>query len=95
MFKKSKDGRIESDEGFSVKVIGRAGLEYKEGIKLIYVDSEMLGNSKIGFAIASSSIDRWQGSKQKIGAKEKLKILNNIKEAFRFLGYEIKVIRDF
>lgn len=95
MFKKLKDGRIASDEGFSVKITGRAGLVYKEGSKLINVDSEMSGNPGIGYVVASSSIDQWHGFKEKIKTKDKIRILNNIKEVFRFLGYKIKVIRNF
>ncbi len=95
MFKKKKDGSIESDAGFTVRVLGRAGLQYMEGSKIMLVDSEMLNNPKIGFVVASSSITHWNGFTQKIGQKERLRVLNNITEAFKFIGFKIKVIRNF
>ncbi len=94
MFKKIKGG-ISSDEGFSLRVLGRAGLEYKEGNKVMLIDSEMLGDPKIGFAVASSSINRWKGSKKKLERNDCLRILNNVKEALKFEGYEIRVIEKF
>jgi hypothetical protein len=95
MFKKTKDGRIKSDKGFSIKVTGRTGLDYVEGKRLLHVNSEMLNNPKVGYVIASHSIARWQGSKEIIDEKERLRIIDNIRDAFRFIGYEIEVISDF
>lgn len=65
MFKKIRGG-ISSDDGFFLRVLSRAELEYKEGRKVMIIDSEMLGDDFIGFAVASSSINRWKGSKKMI-----------------------------
>lgn len=95
MFRKTKKGIIEYDEGFAIRILGRAGLEYKEGSKIMLIDSEILNNPKVGYVVASSSISKWKGSKQKIGENDRLRILNNIKKAFKFIGYNIKIISDF
>ena len=42
MFKEIRTNVVESDEGFSVEVLGRTGIKYTEGSKTLIVDSEVL-----------------------------------------------------
>ena len=42
MFKKRWFNVIVSDEGFSVKILGKVGLRYKEGSKTMFIDSEVM-----------------------------------------------------
>lgn len=49
---------VESDAGFSVEVLGRTGMKYREGEKALSVDSEVLAPGK-GLAIFSDSIKEW------------------------------------
>ncbi len=92
MVKNSKDRNNIFKKEFSVRILNRAELEYKEGRKVMLVDAEMLGDDSVGFAVASNSINRWKGSRQKINTKEKKRIINNIRKFFRSQGYEIDVV---
>jgi hypothetical protein len=42
MFEIPRVNVIQSDEGFSVEVLGRTGLLYTEGSKSLHIDSEVL-----------------------------------------------------
>jgi hypothetical protein len=42
MFTIPRNNVIESDEGFSVEVLGRTGLLYTEGARSLQIDSEIL-----------------------------------------------------
>jgi hypothetical protein len=42
MFKETRKNVVESDEGFSIEVLGRTGIKYTEGEKTMFVDSEVL-----------------------------------------------------
>jgi len=95
MFKFKNDGSIFSDKGFMIKILGRAGLEYSEGDKTMFIDSEIVNNRNVGYVIASSSISRWNGSTKKINHAEHQRILLNLKDAFKFIGYDIRIISSF
>jgi len=49
---------IESDEGFSIEVLGRTGMMYGKHGKTLFIDSEVLAPGK-GIAIFSDSIRDW------------------------------------
>ena len=55
MFFRPRVNVVESDAGFSVEVLGRTGIRYREGDKSIFVDSEVL-NGPSGMVVAGSSI---------------------------------------
>lgn len=57
MFNIPRVNVIESDEGFSVEVLGRTGLTYTEGGESLFVDSEVLSQGEI--AIWRNSIKSW------------------------------------
>jgi hypothetical protein len=58
MFSIPRTNVIESDTGFSVEVLGRTGLRYREGDRVMHVDSEVqMGPS--GMIVGASSIRRW------------------------------------
>jgi hypothetical protein len=42
MFTIPRTNVVSSDEGFSVEVLGRIGIEYREGGKSMFADSEVL-----------------------------------------------------
>lgn len=92
MFKEPRVNVIESDQGYSVQVLGRVGLKYTEGERSLIVDSEVLMGPS-GMVVYKSSIRRWDPphSAQVIDKAAKEQIINNIREAFRFKGYEIEV----
>ena len=58
MFSAPKANVIESDAGFSIQVLGRTGMRYREGERELFIDSEVVAPGK-GIAIFTSSIDHW------------------------------------
>lgn len=93
MFKTPRPNVIESDEGFSVEVLGRTGLSYTEGTKKLKVDSELLAGPS-GLAIYRNSIRSWNPPHDNdlIDENERDRIVDNIRRAFRFDGFEIQVL---
>ena len=84
---------IESDEGFSVEVLGQTGLRYVEGARAMFVDSEVLAGPA-GLVMYTSSIKRWDPphSAELIDEPTKNRIVDNIRRAFRFRGLEIGLL---
>jgi Immunity protein 74 len=83
---------IESDEGFSVEVLGRTGLCYREGDRSLKVDSEVL-MGPTGMVIDASSIRAWTPphENERIDDARRKQIVENIQAAFHFRGFEIDV----
>ncbi len=93
MFKKHHPNLIESDEGYKVEVLGRTGILYTEDQRRLFIDSEvLLGPS--GMAIYAYSIKAWEPpfDNEEIDESKKLSIIENIRRAFRFEGFEIHVL---
>ena len=79
---------IESDTGFSIERLPRAGLRYYEGGRSLLIDSEMLTK---GFAIFTDSIKRWDPpDKSKISDQERRRILENVRLALASQGERAK-----
>jgi hypothetical protein len=93
MFRKPNPNVIESDEGFSVEVLGRTGLLYKEGLKSMHIDSE-ISASPGGILISKSSIQKWKPPDENdtIDDIKQDIIIDNIRRAFRFDEEWITVI---
>lgn len=83
---------IESDEGFSVEVLGPEYVLYVEGPRSVHIDSEYLMGPR-GLVIYPSSIKRWDAphSTDVIDKATRERIVENIRRAFRFSGHEIAV----
>jgi hypothetical protein len=95
MFKVPRVNIIESDEGFSVEVLGRTGLLYTEGLKKIHIDSEVLASSSTtGLVLFAYSISTWNSPNDSeiINENKRDAIIENIRRAFRFQGVEIEVV---
>ncbi len=75
---------VESDEGFSVEVLGRAGLRYSEAGNAPVIDSEILAGPS-GLALFTRSLDH-------LDEEEKMRIVENVRAAFRFQGFDIQVL---
>jgi hypothetical protein len=92
MFKIPRENVIESDEGFSVEVLGRTGVLYSEGEKTIRIDSEVLAGPA-GLVIYTDSIVRWASPHENEPLEETKRqvVVENIRKAFRFRGLEIQV----
>ncbi len=83
---------IESDEGFSVEVLGPEYVLYVEGPRRVRIDSEFLMGPS-GLVIYPSSMKRWDSphSTDVIDKATRERIVENIRRAFRFSGHEIAV----
>ena len=75
---------VESETGFSIEVLGRIGMRYREGGRSVLIDSEVLARN--GIAIAKKSIRFWEPphDREQIGEAEKATIIDNIREALAF-----------
>jgi hypothetical protein len=84
---------IQSSEGFSVELLGRTGLLYVEGEKSIHISSEMLASYNLAFALYTSSIKAWDppNDNEAISDIKRNEIVENIRRAYRFQGFEIEV----
>ena len=93
MFTVPKINVISSDDGFSVEVLGRTGIEYREGGKSMFVDSEVLATGR-GIAVFRNSIKGWRlpYEKEQITAEERQRILGNICRAIEFQNQPVEVL---
>jgi hypothetical protein len=89
MFKIPRVNVIESDEGYSVEVLGRTGIRYVEGDKTLWIDSEVLAvpNSIMVFI---SGIHKWN-SGEPIEDETKKRITQNIIHAFTWDGTILEI----
>jgi len=86
---------IESTEGFSVKVLGRTGMRYREGTRSVWIDSEVLAKPK-AIAMFKETIRFWEEPEpREVSAKDRDRITNNVKRAFEACGYELQVHEPF
>ena len=95
MFSSSRPNLYESDEGFSVEVLGRTGLLYKEGSKSMFIDSEILMGPS-GLAVLKDSITAWKApdEHETIDADKRAKIVDNIRRAFKWQGFDVEIVEQ-
>ena len=84
---------IESDKGFSIEVLGRTGMKYREGSRSMFIDSEVLSSGH-GIAIIPGSIKRWDPphNSEAVDSRKREEIITNIREALAFMNEPLKVI---
>jgi hypothetical protein len=92
MFHVPRVNVIESSDGFSVEVLGRAGLKYVENDHVMMIYSEVVATE--GIAIWKRTIVKWEPpyEAEVIDSQRRDTILNNIKKAFEFRGTRIQVV---
>jgi hypothetical protein len=93
MFTVPRANVIENSTGFSVEVLGRIGMKYREGNMALTVDSEVLAPGK-GIAIFTNSIRTWDSphSEIPISLEKKAEIISNIKEAIDFKHQPLEIL---
>ena len=89
MFSIPRVNVIQSDEGFSVEVLGQTGLRYSEDNKTMKIDSEVL-NGPAALVVFSRSIKAWS-SGDPTDQSQRDRILDNIRRAFQYRGMNIEV----
>jgi hypothetical protein len=83
---------IQSDEGFTVEVLGRTGLRYTQGDHSVRVDSEVVAEPT-GLVVYARTIEKWDvPDGTSISEITRQTIISNIREAFRFRGFSIEVV---
>jgi hypothetical protein len=90
MFAMPRVNLIQSDEGFSVEVLGQTGISYLEGNRVLFVDAEVL-SGPAGLIVYSSSITKWEDGNE-VGEAKHAQIIDNIRRAFQFRGIEIQIV---
>ena len=80
---------IQSDDGFSVEVLGRTGVRYAEHSKSMKIDSEVLAGPS-GLVLYTRTIKKWDDG-DIVDNSTRQRIVENIRAAFRFRGLEIEV----
>jgi Immunity protein 74 len=90
MFSVPKANFIESDSGYSVEVLGRTGIKYREHGKSMFIDSEVLSQG-YGIQIFVGSIAKWDPphDKEVVSHREVQEIVQNIRLAFEFYGQPV------
>jgi len=93
LFHSSSPNLYESDEGFSVEVLGRTGLRYRDHDRSMFIDSEVLMGPS-GMAVYRNSIRKWDPPHQELPVSdaERDRITDNLRRTFRFQGSEIDII---
>lgn len=93
MFTSPRPNLYESSDGFSVEVLGRTGLRYHESGRQMFVDSEVLAGPS-GMSVYKDTIEKWDAPHEnaRVTDSDRERILKNIRDAFRFQGFEITVI---
>lgn len=91
-FSKPRPNLIESEDGFSVEVLGRTGLRYAERGRALFVDSEVLAVP--GVVIYAKSMRGWDSPNQNetLIDSERDRIISNIRDAFASQGETLEVI---
>ena len=85
MFNIPRQNVVESDEGFSVEILGPTGLRYSESGRTIILYSESLAGPS-GIILYTQT-----GSFDELVPPEKERIINNVRAAFKFRGFDIQV----
>jgi hypothetical protein len=92
MFKIPQVNLIESEDGYSVEILGRTQLLYREGEKSILIDAE--GLAEPAFLIYQDSITRWlpPHDREIISDAAREKIIERVRSALQFYGVEVQII---
>jgi immunity protein 74 of polymorphic toxin system len=82
-----------SDEGFSVEVLGRTGMRYREAGREAFIDSEAMSTPDTMLAY-SGSIKKWDPphESETLDDNDRERIIENAKKAFEFYGFTLRVL---
>jgi hypothetical protein len=96
MFYSPQVNVIANDEGFSIEVLGRTGIEYKEGDKAMFIDSEILMTKVPTVAIWKDRMQTWKPphDKEKITEEKRMEILKNICAALKWKNTLVEIHGD-
>ena len=92
MFTTPRPNLILSSEGFSVEVVGRSEIRYREGRRVLSIEAELLTTPRT-MALYSGSIRAWDPPHDQISVSEaeRRRIVDNIRRAFASQGRCLEV----
>ena len=84
---------IESDTGFSIEMLGRTGMEYRESGKMMMIESEILMTDVPTVAIWKDHIRAWQSphDKEPISEAIRTEILKRICGALKWRNMRVEI----
>lgn len=84
--------RVESDEGFTVELLGRVHLRYREGGRSILIGAERHADG-MGYTVLSSPMGGWEAphSSETLTDVEWQRVFRNVLAALEFLRMRIDV----
>lgn len=91
MLKKINEGRVESDSGFAIHIVGLETLKYEEGNRFVILEWNYDPKTQKIYVYASD-VNNWkQPSNVRFTKLEKNKMINDIKDAVKLLKgiYEV------
>jgi hypothetical protein len=93
MFHSPQVNVIESDAGFSVEILGRTGMEYRESAKAMFIESEILMTDVPTVAIWKDHIRTWKPphDKEQVTDAKRTEILTNICAALKWKGTQVEI----
>lgn len=91
MFTSPKVNVVVSDTGFSVRVVGRGTIEYKDDRGTYLVDGEILAGGH-AIAIYPRRIEAAAGEQYSLSSEEKNEVIENIKNALKFKKLQVDLI---
>jgi hypothetical protein len=94
MFSSPRVNVIKSDTGFSVEALGLVGMNYQEGDKVAFIDSEILMTEPPSVAIWRNRIETWRPphDNEIISEAKREEIIKNISGALRWRNVYAKII---
>jgi hypothetical protein len=97
IFSEPEPNVIESSAGFSVRVLGRTGMRYAEGLRSVRIDSEVGGAATPAIAMFTDSIRVWDAPDypEPVTDADRDRIVANIERAFAACGRELYVQGPF
>lgn len=90
MFTIPRPNLIQSDEGFSVEVLGRTGVRYEDDVGAAVLDGEVLSGPS-GFMVYRDSVKAIHASTPTVSDTRRDQIIENVRRAFAFRGFDIEV----
>jgi len=93
MISRPNDRTFESSDGWSVTAVGRSELRYREGGKVLLIESDRLDSGKEFLALYTGSMHRFEPpyDADVLTAADRDRIVHNIRTAYRSAGLEIRV----
>ena len=84
---------IESENGFSVEILGRTGIEYRESSKAMFIESEILMTDVPNVAIWKDHIRAWKPphDKEPVSEEKRTEILRHICAALKWRNTQVEI----